>query len=192
MPKRFTKKERKIIYGFLSQRDGEHCDLCGSTPPEVFLEVDHKEGTYLDYSPEKLRLLCKSCNRADGNRRRQRQSDKSPTKSVPRVSMREWGRSSQSPSTLKDTLDYQSGPVEMQANELFEGDFRNWLFAYLKENGSIDWDEAIHSGAQFVDCSSQSTERYLKKLTSLEGPLCKVKGSSRKWLVEFREERSDS
>jgi hypothetical protein len=192
MPNRFTKKERKIVYAFLVEREGEKCDICNRAPPKVALEVDHKEGTYpLSNSPENLRLLCKSCNRGDGNRQRKNRASQS-SKSDSRVSVREGGRIRQIPSMLKDALDYQSGSVEMQANDLFERSFCHWLFSYIEENRSIEWQEAIYSGAQFVGCSSQSTDRYLKKMTSLEGPLLKTMDSSRKWVVEFRENRGES
>ena len=189
MSKRFTKNERRIILGFLIERDGQKCDICDRIPPSVVLEVDHKKGTYpLFDSPENLRLLCKSCNRGDGNRQRQNRASK-PSESDSRVSVREGGRNRQLPSTLKDTLDYQSGSVEMQANDLFESSFCQWLFSFLEQKRSIGWQDAIYSGAQFVGCSSQSTERYLRKLTSLEGPLRKVKNPAREWMVGFREEK---
>ena len=191
MPKRFTKNERRIVVVFLVERDGEKCDICERTPPEVVLEVDHIDGTYpLSHSPENLRLLCKSCNRGDGNRQRKNRAIQS-SKSHSRVSEREGGRNRQLPSTLKDALDYQSGSVEMQASEIYERFFRDWLTNYLEENLSIDWNEAIYSGAQVASCSSQSTERYLKKLVSMEGPLLKVKSPSGKWMVKFPEEAGD-
>ncbi|MBA7633680.1 hypothetical protein ES703_41251 [subsurface metagenome] len=59
----------------------------------------------------------------------------------------------------------------MQANFLFELDFRRWLIGNIREQGGYPKTDAIASGAELVGCSPSTTSRYLTKLTSKEGPL---------------------
>ena len=179
MPARYTKRERKIIYQFLVQRDEERCQECGESPPDVLLEVDHKDGEYRNHDPANLRLLCRSCNRRDGVRRRQISvsSRLSEFVCVGRV---------EELATFKarELLDYQRGSLEMKANDIYEVPFINWLYVHLGQHGQILWTDAADGGAQAVGCSPSSTERYLKKLTSFEGPLTRVRNESRQWVVK--------
>jgi hypothetical protein len=70
---------------------------------------------------------------------------------------------------------YRDGSAEMQANYLFELDYRNWLNAYIDENGFIPKKEAINAGAEVVGCNPTTSAKYLAKLTSIVGPLAEMK-----------------
>jgi hypothetical protein len=71
----------------------------------------------------------------------------------------------------KDIVNYKEGSTEMQANFLFELEFRKWLLGKVNEAGGYPKQDAISSGAEIVGCSPSTTERYLKKLVSTAGPL---------------------
>jgi hypothetical protein len=78
-------------------------------------------------------------------------------------------------------IDYTSGSPEMQATELFETPFRNWIKAKLTLlNHPVLKKELINGGAEEIGCSTATTTRYLAKMTSPEGTLKEVKTSNGK------------
>lgn len=52
-----TQKRR---YEILSMHP--YCALCGGKPPEVWLQVDHKDANPSNNSDENLQVLCRDCN----------------------------------------------------------------------------------------------------------------------------------
>lgn len=63
----------------------------------------------------------------------------------------------------------------MQANYLFEVDYRSWLLSFVIEHGFITKREAVNAGAEVVGCNPTTSSKYLSKLTSLAGPLNEAK-----------------
>ena len=77
----------------------------------------------------------------------------------------------------REALDFRSpeAPTTMQANFLYELDFRKWLLSHVLEHGFIPKADAIAAGAEIVGCSPLTTQRYIAKLTSSVGVLREVK-----------------
>lgn len=46
------------VRGYLTERDGNRCAVCGRSSAEVPLEIDHIDGDPGNWAPENLRLLC--------------------------------------------------------------------------------------------------------------------------------------
>lgn len=59
----------------------------------------------------------------------------------------------------------------MQANAAYEPKYRGWVLKQVSQRRLMGWKEAVEAGAEVVGCSLQASERYLRKLTSSEGPL---------------------
>jgi hypothetical protein len=74
----------------------------------------------------------------------------------------------------KQDCNYRQGSPEMQANNLYEVPFRTWLLSRLSPAGGYDRTAAINEGAELVGCSTNTTIRYLAKLTSPSGPLAET------------------
>jgi hypothetical protein len=172
MPRRYSINVRVWVYRYLVLRDGEKCALCGKAPATQnhssatqYLEIDHLNGNPADNDPDNLRLLCKACNIAERNR--------SHSYSAKNVCVQNRLRAEGNPTTriTKEAVDYSQGSSEMQANFLFETDFRRWILGLIKEQGFIRKSDAISAGAEVVGCSPATARRYLSKLTSLVGPL---------------------
>ena len=197
MPRRFSVNTRAWIYRFLCLRDGEQCALCFVRPTEpisatqngfeitenssgaaisatqnahsrrrkITLEIDHVDGNFRNNTEENYRLLCKSCNVAESNRRR------SPSDFSLSLRKRRRKEGNSATRVARSAVDYSSGTAQMQANNIYEVRFRNWLLATLQSADHLDKDDVINSGAEITGCSLATATTYLKKLTSSAGPL---------------------
>ena len=74
----------------------------------------------------------------------------------------------------------------MQANFLFEVDYRSWLLKFIDESEFITKKEAINAGAEMVGCNPTTSAKYLAKLTSLAGPLTEAKDMVGEVVITFR------
>ena len=74
----------------------------------------------------------------------------------------------------------------MQANFLFEIDYRSWLLKFMDEYEFITKKEAINAGAEVVGCNPTTSAKYLAKLTSLAGPLCETKDMTGEVVILYR------
>ena len=165
MPRRWATDTRKWAYNYLSLRDGNYCQLCRYVPTTRYgLDIDHIDRNKNNNVSSNLRLLCHSCNVSDENKKRRK---------IPSVAERE--RENPSTRIVKSSVVYRDGSAEMQANYLFELDYRNWLNDYIDENGFIPKKEAINAGAEVVGCNPTTSAKYLAKLTSIVGPLAEMK-----------------
>lgn len=193
MPKRFGNLTRVFVYQYLVLRDGEQCAICHVVPtplnqgvvsfptPRIKLEIDHKDGNPANNTPTNLRLLCVKHNRGVENRRRshcdkcvcgeKKDYEREVRKTKERI------RSEGNPNTriAREVIKYNQGDPVMQANFLYEVDFRNWILEQIRDKGHIFKQDAVFSGAETVGCSPSTAERYLKKLTSSAGPLQEVR-----------------
>jgi hypothetical protein len=152
-------------YRYLVIRDGEQCARCFEIPTtQNTLDIDHIDGNPHNNEPDNLRLLCRSCNVALGNKARPLSSDKY-------VCEREREEGKASTRVGREVVSYREGSPEMQANVLYELDFRKWILGMIAERGFINKMDAIAAGAEVVGCSPATTQRYLAKLTSSVGPL---------------------
>ena len=189
MGRRWSKNTYYWALRFLQLRDGEYCAICKRGPAtqnnddkrgsatrnnntecgsatQNDLEIDHINGNPYDNAESNLRLLCTNCNVSAGNKKRRR---------IPGDQKRERERKNQRTRVVKEAVLYSEGSPEMQANGLFEMVYRNWLNAYIDENGFIPKKEAINAGAEVVGCNPTTAAKYLAKLTSIVGPLAEMK-----------------
>lgn len=168
MPRRWGINTRLWAYRYLVLRDEEQCARCFNIPTtQNTLDIDHIDGNPRNNEPDNLRLLCRSCNVALGNHSR--------ASSAQYVCEREGKEGKASTRVVREVVRYQEGSQEMQANFLFELDFRKWLIEQVREKGGFPKLDAIAAGAEFVGCSPSTTARYLAKLTSSVGPLLETK-----------------
>ena len=181
MANRFQINQHHLAYGFIVSRDGEYCLICKCGIDKVKLQIDHADNDPSNWEPENLHLLCQNHNLqlrcisvTDKLRTLRSHSAKNVCGSE---------NSHSGVKTLKDTVNYWSGSVEMRANSLFEPAFTEWLFAHLP----IAREDAQYSGAQVVGCSPETATRYLKKLTSTAGPLFEFKDNMGITMIDFKQ-----
>lgn len=168
MPRRWGTKTRLWAYRYLVLRDGEFCQICGKIPTaRNTLDIDHLDGKPRNNETDNLRLLCRSCNTALGNKTR------SPTPSAKCVCVREREKMEGKSATriIKIDADYRQGSPEMKSNLLCEVSFRRWILSEVCSQGGYLKTDAIKEGAELVGCSPVTTARYLEKLISKAGPL---------------------
>jgi hypothetical protein len=194
MPRRLGENTRLWVYMFLVLRDGEQCSYCRVSPAtqnegeELKLEINHIDQDSWNWHPDNLNLACKSCNLAQRNRASCAPNRDSAHKEKEHVEGRPATR------IVRTVIDYShpEAPATMQANYLFEVDFRSWVLKLIREQGFFPREDAIYAGAEKVGCSPQVTRSYLKKLTSSEGPLKERKDMLGGWMLEFKvESRQD-
>ena len=174
-PNRFQANTKLWVYRFLVLRDGEQCARCFEKPTakngniSSGLDIHHLDGNHFNNEPDNLALYCRACN----NKAR------SNGYSATCVSVCEIERKEGKASTrvTREALDYRAPetPTTMQANFLYELDFRQWLLQAIQEKGFLSKQDAIAAGAEVVGCSPSTTERYLRKLTSSVGVLNEVR-----------------
>lgn len=179
MSRRWSVQTRAWAYRYLVLRDGEICAECTNAPTTFYgLDIDHIDGNIHNKEESNLRLLCRRCNVSRENKRRahspSRQRESERVIEIPRTRV------------VKSAVVYHSGSVEMQANLLFEIDYRSWLFSYLQQNEFISKKEAINAGAEFVGCNPSTSAKYLSKLTSLYGPLMELKDMLGEVMVVYK------
>lgn len=189
---RWTYQTRRWVYRFLCERDGEKCLVCDKTPHRNrSLEIDHVDNNPHNENPSNLCLLCHKCN---NDLRR------ITTKQKVKLIKLKWlhcvcvcDRQAQSSTTgiAKYLVDYGEGSSEMKANDLFEVQFREWLLQLLHIYRWLTKKEVIASGAEKTGCSPMTIQRYLSKLTSIEGILQEEKNDQRQTIIKFKKEIAD-
>lgn len=133
------------------------------------LEIDHIDGNPKNQDPDNICLLCHRCNNRMKLLKPSEKSRLISYKRLQHVCVCENGQDHSPTSLVKETIDYNSGSLEMKANQIFEKDFREWLLSNIQKFGSYSKQEAINSGAERFGCSPATTRRYIDKLTSNEG-----------------------
>lgn len=181
MPRRWGVNTRVWAYRFLVLRDGEKCanpDCPNGRVPTTqnTLDIDHINGLEFDNDPDNLQLLCRSCNVAKENGARLTASGRSASHIPSDQCVRERKEGRSETRVAREAVDYSRGNPEMQANYLYEVQFRNWLMQKVAQQGSLDKLDAVSAGAEVVGCSPATSAKYLAKLTSSAGPLSEIKG----------------
>lgn len=161
MANRFQANQHRLAHGLIASRDGEYCLICKRGPEKVKLQIDHVDNNPSNWAPDNLHLLCQEHNLQLRIVPLAKKLRIIRWHSAKNVCVRERKYGSLSTKVAKDTLDYQSGSVEMKANNMFEPIFTEWLLTHLP----MVKDEAKYSGAQVTGCSPATIDRYLKKLT---------------------------
>lgn len=173
MGNRFQESHYKLAYSFIAERDGDYCLICGPKKDgfRYRLQIDHADNNQDNGSPENLHLLCPRCNCQKRQLPVAEQKKLIKVYSDKNVREREREHGTGATKQIKALVDYSSGSIEMQANSHYENNYREWLLANIKQIGFITKYESIHSGAEFVGCSSVTSDRYLKKMISATGVL---------------------
>jgi len=78
-------------------------------------------------------------------------------------------------------------PPEMKENRRMEPLFRQWFFKKMTEKNPRRLDEIINEGAEIIGASTETTKRYLRKMTSNEGMYVVIKDPLGYPFIHFRE-----
>ena len=187
-PNRFQANVRLWVYRYLVERDGEQCARCyadfsaakNGSAAKNSLEIDHIDGNDWNNEPENLRLLCKNCNITLRNKSRSVDSA---------TCERERKEGKASTRVTRQAVNYADpeAPATMQANFLYEMDFRKWLLGVIQEKGFTPKADAINAGAEVVGCSPLTASRYIAKLTSSVGCLQEVRDTLGDAMLTWKE-----
>ena len=194
MANRFQIAQHKLAYEFIIKRDGEYCLACfiengiKRGPPAIKLQIDHADNNPRNWSSTNLHLLCQKHNLEMRNKppaNHKRLIEDYSAKNVC-VCARE---NSHSPTIIaKEQVDYASGSPEMQANNIFEQQWLNFMHNWIETNGSIPKSEAINAGALIAGCSISTTKRYLPKYTSSIGCFKESRDSAGARIIVYRDD----
>ena len=141
-----TKRE-KLYPKILQKQGGEYCIACGRTTEQLFesgeskqLCIDHVNNNTTHNYVENLQFLCHSCN---------------TKKNHPQITPAE---------TVTDM-------PQVSLGRKLELDFRRWVVGHYMTDDSIglEYTYLVNSGAEKVECSTETIKRYLQKMTSNEG-----------------------
>jgi len=161
-----------IVYSLLVSRDGAYCSLCGGLND---LQIDHIDSNIHNQAPENLCLLCQTCNLEMRNVNEFKKRELLHSAAI----IRERENKNTDPDALEqkriNSLKIAGKPTDkaeystIEANATYERRFRKYVYDTIKAVNCIYKKELILSGAEYCDCSQQSTARYLEKMTSSKG-----------------------
>ena len=157
-----NKRQRDKYYKIQADLFGEYCRNCKVSGTKDTLVLHHINNNNKDNRKENHQLLCRRCNYLVNPR-------KKPVDFVC-VSVCE-----------------EPTPTELKENRRMEPIFRQWVLRKLKVRHPRRIDEIITAGAEFVGASTETTKRYVRKMTSDEGFYFKFKDALGYEFIEFRE-----
>lgn len=142
-------RQRALLFPHIeAKQGGRFCVICGKTEQELLRDgqsaqlcIDHRDNNNNHNELENLQFLCHSCN---------------TKKNHPR---------------LEEPQQRVMTP-EMAFGKSYEKRFKRWVIGQIltPENyGVLEYDFLVNSGAEHVDCSTETIKRYLKKMTSKNG-----------------------
>lgn len=141
------------------------CAICEKLFKEEQLVIDHIDNDPLNWAPINLQLACRKCN-----------YEKNPPKfynlkgkSIDNLSggEREGGRDVVNEFINKNL---RVDSFTIWKNRVSEPAFQKWLKQEMTKKLRMRWKDVINSGAYIAECSPKTTEVYLNKLSSPEGP----------------------
>ena len=156
---------RELYLGLPADNVGPHCRGCGRAvgfarpvapgdPPQGYIDCIDNSGDHSRF--ENLQILCPSCNRYKNVKRLGPELPRDPDQTV---------------------------TMAMRINRR-EKLFRGWVLGKLVEKGKMRYDEALRAGGEKFLISTDSTKKYLAKMTSSEGP-CPGTGTILKLRPDF-------
>jgi len=184
MGKRWTPQLRAWAYRFLVARDGEYCILCGES--HCKLQIDHRNGNPNNNEPENLCLLCASCNKKLQCLTPEQHKSLIKKRCAHNIRVRESLCGNTATVIARAEIDYTAGSVQMQANGRYEPQFREWLLDTIQKMGYFPLDDAMYSGAEVTGGSSETMQRYIKKMTSSKGVLELVTNERRQKVLKYK------
>ena len=154
----------KIARAYLTKKFGAHCRWCQALESERKLEVDHTDNNNKNNNPSNWQYLCYSCNYIKN----------------PRLEERE----------PLDVCESVSGPFdipsEIKINRTKEPLFRKYAEEEVKANVQVIEQELINSGAEKLEFSPVTANRYLKKMYSSAGKLQRIKTKEEYYIIMKR------
>ena len=154
----------KIARAYLTKKFGAHCRWCQALESERKLEVDHTDNNNKNNNPSNWQYLCYSCNYIKN----------------PRLEERE----------PLDVCESVSGPFdipsEIKINRTKEPLFRKYAEEEVKANVQVQEQELINSGAEKLEFSPVTANRYLKKMYSSAGKLQRIKTKEEYYIIMKR------
>ena len=159
-----NKKQRDKYYKIQADLYGEYCRNCKVTGTKKTLVLHHINNNSKDNRIENHQLLCRRCNYILNPRQK-------PFDPV-----------------CVSVCEERAAPPEMKENRRMEPLFRQWLLKKCMEMGSIRKDEAITAGAEHIGASTETTRRYVAKITSSEGNYFMTKNVHGYEFIRFKEQ----
>ena len=143
-----SKQREMLIPHIEAKQGGKFCVLCGKTKEQLMndgksgqIDIDHIDNNNNHNELENLQFLCHSCNT----------KKKHPSIEEPQQRVM---------------------TPEMVMGRSFEKRFRRWVNGLLlipENNGVLEYNFLVNSGAEHIECSPETIKRYLKKMTSEKG-----------------------
>jgi hypothetical protein len=187
MANRFQANQYALATAFITERDGNHCLICGRSGDRISLQIDHADNDPTNFNPDNLHLMCGRCNCTKRQMTVAEQKRHVKKYSAKNERERERTKGTSATNTIRAVVDYKSGSIEMQASSYFEPQFREWILQMIITNGSILKREAVNSGAEYVGCSSIASKRYLDKMVSAMGVLRETRNGMGMDVIEFKD-----
>jgi len=156
---RLNSRQRKRLYKYLVDKDGEKCKKCSRTPKihGTKLVIDRINNNDTSYHPTKIQLLCYKCNYLKNPRKRARTTRQECVSESVKLDAKE-----------KEEL---AIPTEIEINRAKEPKCLEYAEQRLaKEPDGVPMKDLIDSAAFKADCSPITAERYLRKQWSSAGP----------------------
>ena len=157
-------RKRKPAYPYLKNVFGPYCRGCQALESERKLEVDHIDNKNSNNNPSNWQFLCRSCNYIKN----------------PRLKEREPLDVCVGGSKPFDT------PSEIKINRTKEPLFRKYAEEEVKANVQVQEQELINSGAEKLEFSPVTANRYLKKMYSSAGKLQRIKTKEEYYIIMKR------
>ena len=163
-------RQRKKLYNFLVERDGEKCKNCSRKPPdEVKKLVIDRIDNQGEYVPENIQLLCYRCNYLKNPRMKvSKPLDDVSVSECVNVDENELSMNSRE----KEELEPKS---EIEINREKEPEVREYVKKRIGKDHEVPWRDLIDSAAEIVGISPITAERHIRKMVSSEGECEKVK-----------------
>ena len=157
-------RDRKRDYENIKKRDGAYCRGCQVLETEKELVIHHKDNNNSNNNYSNQIFLCRKCNYLVH----------------PRLSEREPLDVCVGVSQPFDT------PSEIKINRTKEPLFRKYAEEEVKANVQVQEQELINSGAEKLEFSPVTANRYLKKMYSSAGKLQRIKTKEEYYIIMKR------
>ena len=157
-------RDRKRDYENIKKRDGAYCRGCQVLETERELIIHHKDNNNSNNNYSNQILLCRKCNYLVHPRLKERKP--------------------------LDVCVSVSGPFdnpsEIKINRTKEPLFRKYAEEEVKANVQVQEQELINSGAEKLEFSTVTANRYLKKMYSSAGKLQRIKTKEQYYIIMKR------
>lgn len=155
---RLNSRQRKRLYKYLIDKDGEECKNCHVTPKihGKKLIIDRINNNDPSYHPTKIQFLCYKCNYLKNPRKKERK----PLDQCVSVSVK-----------MDEAKNELETPTEIQINRAKEPEVIKYAEKRITEKpDGVEKNDLIDSAAYIVGASQPAVERYMRKQWSTEGP----------------------